>query len=443
MAGLRANRNAKRVQPGKKTERQGIALIGKVVADMGHLWNEPQNDFGTDGSIELVDSATEKATNRIGLVQSKATAVAFGDRPVGFTCDEDDLRYWLHGNAPVILVRSHPSSDEAYWVSIKDYFREHPEQRASRRILFDRDHDRFDTSADTALWELARPRVDGLHLGTPPVHETLVSNLLPIESIPEAIYTAKATISRGRDARLVWGDAPGDWPRDWIVWSGQIYSFTDPSVGLLSKLCTGPVTSFAISDWADDDDDLRHHFVWLLKAALSSQMRPALRSSKDLTWVAATDDLPVVIPIAATSTTRTVVKAYLRDDGTVRYVRHLAFVPTFVRYDDQWFLELTPTYHFTRDGNEPDFFAGSHRSKIKRIERHNDFRRNVDTLARLLRGEVDLGGLTPDPEHQLLRFGELADVRLDTGEDDEVDNLDTDDSIDGDDEERSDDRSAA
>ena len=78
----------KRVQPTKKIERQGIALIAKVVADMGNLWNEPQNDFGTDGSIELVDPATDEATNRIVLVQSKATSVAFGDRPIGFTCQE-------------------------------------------------------------------------------------------------------------------------------------------------------------------------------------------------------------------------------------------------------------------------------------------------------------------------------------------------------------------
>lgn len=435
MGSSRSNRNAKRVQPGKKTERQGIALIGKVVADMGHLWNEPQNDFGTDGSIELVDPATEKAINRIVLVQSKATAVAFGDRPVGFTCDEDDLRYWLHGNAPVILVRSHPASNEAYWVSIKNYFRDHPEQRASRRILFDREQDRFDPGADTGLRELARPRVDGLHLGTPPIHETLVSNLLPVESVPPMIYTARASISRYRDARGAWGDAPGDWPRDWILWAGQIHSFTHPEAGLLTKLCTGPVTSFATSDWADTDDkDLRHHFVWLLKAGLSSQMRPALRSSKELTWVAATDELPFVIPIEATSTTRTLVKAYPRSDGTVRYVRHLAFAPTFVRYDERWFLELTPTYHYTRDGIEPDFFAGSHRAAIKRIERHQDFRRNVDTLARLLRGEVDLGGLTPDPEHQLLEFGELADVRLDTAEDDDVVGLEADDEDDLDDE---------
>ena len=36
------------------------------------------------------------------------------------------------------------------------------------------------------------------------------------------------------------------------------------------------------------DDELGHRFVWLLKGALSGQMRPALRSSKDLTWVTAT-----------------------------------------------------------------------------------------------------------------------------------------------------------
>jgi hypothetical protein len=42
--------------------------------------------------------------------------------------------------------------------------------------------------------------------------------------------------------------------------------------------------------------------------------------------------LPVVIDIPDTSTTRTLVKEYLRDDGPAR---HLAFVPTFVLYDEQ------------------------------------------------------------------------------------------------------------
>lgn len=419
MPSTKASRNPKRVQPAKKIERQGIALIARVVCDMGHLWNEPQNDFGTDGSIELVDPKTEKATNRIVLVQSKATSVAFGERPVGFTCEEDDLRYWLHGNAPVILVRSHPGSDEAYWVSVKDYFSEHPEQRESRRIIFDRDRDRFDESCSDALFELARPRIDGLHLGTPPLREILIMNLLPLDSLPERIYVADAAIERHGDAREMWGKTSGTWPRDWILWSGRVYSFSDLSGGLLARLCKGPVTSFPADNWArSQDEDTRRRFVWLLKAALAGQMRPALRSSRELTWVAAAEELPVVIGIPDLSTTRTIVSDYRREDGTRRYVRHLAFVPTFVCYGEQWYLELTPSYHFTRDGHEPDFYAAAHRSGIKRIERHTDFRRNVDTLARLLRGTVDLGGLTPDPAEQQLRFGELAQASVDTSDTD-------------------------
>jgi hypothetical protein len=150
-------------------------------------------------------------------------------------------------------------------------------------------------------------------------------------------------------------------------------------------------------------------------------MRPVLRSSQALTWVAATNELPVVIAIPGTSNTRAIVKAYFRDDGSTRYIRHLAFTPVFASYGDQWYLELTPTYHFTRDGREPDFNAPAHRSGIKRQERHSDFRRNVDTLARVLRGDVDLGGLAPDPEHQILEFGELEQVRLDTGDEDQHD----------------------
>jgi hypothetical protein len=186
----------------RQIERQGIALIATVFSHLGHLWNENQVDVGIDGWVEFVRKPRSKATGRIVLVQRKATGVPFrADAPVTFVCTEEDLRYWLNGNAPVILVRSHPSSGEAYWVSVKDYFAAHPEQRASRKIVFDRDSDRFDASAEKALWQLTRPRHDGLHLGPPPVRETLVSNLLPITRLPDLFYAAPADVKTYRQAR--------------------------------------------------------------------------------------------------------------------------------------------------------------------------------------------------------------------------------------------------
>jgi hypothetical protein len=410
-------RQHKRVQSTKKTEREGVALIAKIVAEMGHLWNEPQNDFGTDGFVELVDPATQKASNRIVLVQSKATSVAFGDRPISFTCREADLRYWLHGNAPVILVRSHPANGEAYWVSVKDYFAEHPEQRPTRRIEFDRESDRLDESGAERLWDLGRPALDGLYLGTPPVHDVLTTNLLPVETMPARIYTGTAVAATAKLARQqAFSNLEGTWPRAWIIWSGRVYTWHNPSVSSVSALFAGEAMSFPVEDWArSDDEDTQRRFVWLLNAALDEQTRPAMRSREGIVWLAAPPDLgPLEIPVPGGSQTRTVVKRYLKDDGSTKYVRHLGFERSFVRYGDDWYLEITPTYHFTRDGNVEDRFASGHRAGIKRIERHADFRRNVDSLGLILRGDVDLGGLSPDPHSALLEFGEAEQVALET-----------------------------
>jgi hypothetical protein len=117
---------------------------------------------------------------------------------------------------------------------------------------------------------------------------------------------------------------------------------------------------------------------------------------------------------------RTVVKAYRRPDDSLRYVRHLAFERRFRRYGHTWYVEIIPTYFFSTDGYWESAYAAKHRSGIKRIERHNDVRRHVETWTWILRGEVDLGGMTPDPNRRLLEFGPPAQVELDNSIDEEM-----------------------
>ena len=133
--------------------------------------------------------------------------------------------------------------------------------------------------------------------------------------------------------------------------------------------------------------------------------------------------------------TRTIVKHYLREDGSTKYVRHLAFERRFRRFGDAWYLEITPTYYFTRDGRTEDRFSASHLAGIKRLERHPDFRRNVESLSWLLSGSVDLGGFAPDHDSQLLGFGDLVTVNLDTGNVDIDDEPEEEHAVDADDEE--------
>jgi hypothetical protein len=95
---------------------------------------------------------------------------------------------------------------------------------------------------------------------------------------------------------------------------------------------------------------------------------------KNLFYFAATDKLrtkTISFKSMARQSSRTVFEAY-RDKETkqLRFCRHLAFEGYFRRLGSVWYLEVTPTYRFTRDGRLPDRFAEDRLKGIKRLERH-------------------------------------------------------------------------
>jgi len=71
-----------------------------------------------------------------------------------FPLRESDLNYWLTGNRPVILICCKAGTKEAFWVSVKDYFAK-VERRHQRKIRFNKQRDRFDTSCRNSLVRLA------------------------------------------------------------------------------------------------------------------------------------------------------------------------------------------------------------------------------------------------------------------------------------------------
>src|ERR1700722_14305204 len=147
------------------TGELGNNLIQKIVLEMGCMWySTGGTEAGIDGSIEILDSVTNEATNQIITVQSKALSEFAAETPTTFEylCKERDLNYWLHGNTPIVLICSRPRANEAYWVSIKDYFKD-PRVRASRKVLFNKLRNRFDVNARSALEGLAALRDCGLY----------------------------------------------------------------------------------------------------------------------------------------------------------------------------------------------------------------------------------------------------------------------------------------
>jgi len=81
----------------------------------------------------------------------------------------------------------------------------------------------------------------------------------------------------------------------------------------------------------------------------------------------------------------------------------------------EWFLEITPTYHFTKDGETPDRYREHRLAKIKRIEKNAAVFANVLFWARFI--------AIPDElfrkGNELVHFTDALDFDVDFGVNDD------------------------
>jgi hypothetical protein len=349
-------------------------------------------------------------------VQSKATEGRSRWRHVtetsfSFVCKESDIAYWRSGNVPVILVCSDVETDEAWWKLVSEYFRD-PEHRKSRRVVFDREHDRFDVSAAEALMHLAVPRRAGLYLPPPVRSEELVSNLLEVKSFAPSIYVAPAQcpsmhalheeLSRhgaGHECFMRGGNVISFHPLDGPPWT---------------RVCdTGAVEEFESDEWASSDDPVRQReFVELLNRALSAKVAKdiAFNRKRGIHYFKSPDDLSDV-----KFGRRRVFGEYRTKDGErVKFYRHSGFRGRFVSFDGIWYLEITPDYLFTRDGLKVSRFQPEYVKGVKGLEKNDAVRQQIETIARYLTQAPTL----LEPAYGLLEFGELVRFTVDFGFDD-------------------------
>jgi hypothetical protein len=391
---------------------------------MGFLWHPTGGvEAGIDGFLEIRDPVTGVVTSCFLPIQSRATSKPFQAETSDqfeYLCDPKDLDYWLAGNAPVILVRSRPSTNEAYWVSVKDYFRD-PVVRKHRRVVFDKKRDRFDETCRDALVRLAVPKDSGLYLAPLLKPERLYSNLLKVASIARLYYSAETEF---RTPQALWSEfrnrnlnAPGDW----ILQSKRIISFHDLRQPPWSNVCDLATLQFCeTNDWSlSNDPATQRDFVRLLNRCLTEKLKPLgvrYYSKGYYYYFLATPSLAtksVSYKSLVKTVSREVFKVYRnkKDPNRVSYCRHAAFEGRFHRYGGEWFLEVTPTYHFTWDGYLLSRFADDLLKQIKMLER------NAAVIGQLLMWASCLAETVSlySDDYPFLKFGNLHTFELDRG----------------------------
>jgi hypothetical protein len=161
----------------------------------------------------------------------------------------------------------------------------------------------------------------------------------------------------------------------------------------------------------------------LLNQALKEKVREDLRfdKRKQYYYVKATPDLssrPISYQSLTRKSTKTVFQGYpnKQHSDRIAYYRHAAFYGQFLRFAETWYLEISPTYHFTFDGYRPDRWYEKRLKGIKQLERNPHVLAMVLLWAGYLNKQPDLF-TTPYP---FLSFGQLQKFDLEAGIEDSL-----------------------
>ncbi|MBD2741589.1 DUF4365 domain-containing protein [Coleofasciculus sp. FACHB-1120] len=410
--------------------QQGINIIEEIVLEMGFLWYPSGGvEAGIDGVIEIRDSETGEVTNCIIQVQSKARQKtqlqAETETSFEYRCDERDIDYWLQGNAPVILIIIKISTKEAFWVSTKDYFRD-LKRRQSKKVLFDKVRDRFDVGARLSLMHLAIPRNSGLYLAPRPKQEKLYSNLLRVSRLAEHLYTAYTITEDESKAYSILQKIGRDLGQEWLLKENFVLSFHNLREPPWTEICDpGTIEEHDVEEWSLSSRlERQQEFVWLLNKALREKVKIDLSfdPKKKCYYFKPTADKSARqydYRSLAKKTHRDVFQRYLKKNSEeVAYYRHSAFQGQFLRIESNWFLEITPTYFFSRDGYTRDKFEQEKLSGIKRLEKNSAVFGQLVMWAEYL--STPAQGELFTPIYQFLEFDRLEEFEIDVGINDSI-----------------------
>lgn len=405
------------------TGQLGANLIEEIVLKMEYVWRAtPIFDVGIDGEIEIRVPTTGEMTNLIIKVQAKATTQKFQaetDNSFEYSCTQKDLDYWLRGNVPIILIVCRPDTDEAYWISIRDYFSD-PVTQKTRKVIFDKQRNLFDTSCADALKKLASPKDSGIYFAPLQKTETLYTNLLKVTSLEPKLYVAETNYRKGGEVWEKFNSMEAKVGSEWLLIDKQIFSFHNLKEAPFNTICDlETCNSFDTNKWANShDEDTKRKFVRLLNECLREKTKIlGLSFDKDRNYYyfRATEELrtrKVSYQNLQKRENREVFKQYSKigDPSQKTYCRHSAFNGYFLRLGAEWYLEITPTYHFTLDGYKSYKFRSERLQGIKRFDRNRAVLGQLLMWADYLSSPQTL--LSRD--YPFLRFGKLATVEINT-----------------------------
>lgn len=377
------------------TQNQVVGEIGETAAKLQFLkigfQFDPRSrlEAGIDAIVEVMDHGRPLA--KMIAVQVKTTEAGKyageDDNSFHYLLKSEDLTYWRGSNLPIIIVLHRQSDNSFFWKEIP-----RGEEFQDRRLNFSKRDDVLDIDAVDRLAALTVPKT-GFGYYVPPLgggEEALV-NILPVK-LPAEVYVSTTSYSRKQAAAILLdADEPARF--DWVIKGDAFWSFHDPRTSVCKHVVDlDQVEAIDVDSLAFHDDvDERNNFAYLLKQALSHQVRQELSWDKEKRLYyfrakARNTARTFKYESAKKATEADVVNVVTSktDKCKVEFVRHHAFIPRFESFYDEWFLVIEPTYHFTTDGFTPHTYPDTLLAGKKRLDKSAALRGQVIMWHRFL-----------------------------------------------------------
>ena len=254
------------------------------------------------------------------------------------------------------------------------------------------------------------------------------ANLIPLRLFPDSLYVAPALSKTIKQSWFLINKGVPAKSTDrvsgaWTLHENNLYSLVDPELSRLKRIIEiGGLERFNTDEWAlSSDEGKRRLFLHLLNAALRDDLwSHGVRYHKEqdvYAFMGWPEEPPRRFKYGNLKlrSTATVVSHYEhkpKNGKVYKYLRHGAFQGRFRFLGEQWYLEITPTYRFTRNGKDLDRFHEDRLSGIKRLER------NRSVLSQLLLWQAVLRApwIRAD-QPRLLEFAPLVSFRFASGVD--------------------------
>lgn len=397
-----------------ETARHDVAAM---VERMGFAWNDHFIEQGIDGVIELSKPDSNEALGKfIGAqIKTQKEFAAESSDQFSFYPDARDIEYWRTCNVPVVLLVCRPADHLYYGVHIQAYLADTANQ-GRKAIIFDKQRDAFAAGDEwrRRLLDLTNSTSLGLSFPPVPVEERLSSNLLKVH-LPDRIYFGP-TIFQRRGEVISAMRAKEVAPRgEFIIKESQLWSvlnLSDPVVGS-GLVDPGAAKSLPFRNIAFHTDPAKRRYaVELLNQCLTERLLLEqvvwLRDDELYAYIPETTPLHSVrkpVPGQHGETKKGLIFPKLRK-AKVGFCRHAAMRAEFVAIGEEYYLQINPTYCFTRDGHRQHARYEEFIRNARIMEKELQYFSNLQLWRSVLSSETDL----VRESYEFLSFGDFLEL---------------------------------